>query len=286
MAAHQAPPSLGFSRQEYWSGLPFPSPMNESEKWKWSHSVMSDSQRPHGLQPTRLLHPWDFPGKSTGVDCHHLLWMAIESEGFQERGHHTHVHRHTHTCIDTHTHVHRHTHTHTHTHRKWPTSVWGRSWHYSCPSGFFFVSLPLLCPSGKDSWSLGLLVWTIERPPDSSGDKVTSESEVAQSYLILIPWTVAYQASLSMEFSKQEYWSGLPFPSPGDLPEPGAEPRSPTLQADRCFTVWATREASRSPKTVTLKLVTPQDPFPLLKIIADLKESLCVVSIEIYHVRN
>ena len=39
--AHQAPPSLGFSRQEHWSGLPFPSPMHESEKWKWSHSVMS-----------------------------------------------------------------------------------------------------------------------------------------------------------------------------------------------------------------------------------------------------
>ena len=42
-AAHQAPPSLGFSRQEYWSGLPFPSLMHESEKWKWSHSVVSDS---------------------------------------------------------------------------------------------------------------------------------------------------------------------------------------------------------------------------------------------------
>ena len=54
MAAHQAPPSLGFSRQEHWSGLPFPSPTHESEKWKWSRSVMSDSERPHGLQPTRL----------------------------------------------------------------------------------------------------------------------------------------------------------------------------------------------------------------------------------------
>ena len=42
-AAHQAPPSLRFSRQGHWSGLPFPSPMHESEKWKWSHSVMSDS---------------------------------------------------------------------------------------------------------------------------------------------------------------------------------------------------------------------------------------------------
>ena len=42
-AAHQAPPSLGFSRQAHWSGLPFPSPMHESEKWKWSRSAMSDS---------------------------------------------------------------------------------------------------------------------------------------------------------------------------------------------------------------------------------------------------
>ena len=46
-------------------------------------------------------------------------------------------------------------------------------------------------------------------------------------------WTyVAYQASLSMGFSRQEYWSGLPFPSPGDLPNPGIEPVSPTSEAD------------------------------------------------------
>ena len=70
MEAHQAPLSLGFSRQEHWSGLPFPSPMHESEKWKGSCSVVSDPQRPHGLQPSRLLHPWDFPGKSIGVGCH------------------------------------------------------------------------------------------------------------------------------------------------------------------------------------------------------------------------
>ena len=62
-----ATPSLGFSRQEHWSGLPFPSPVHESEKWKWSHPVVSDSLRPHGLKPTRLLRPWDFPGKRTGV---------------------------------------------------------------------------------------------------------------------------------------------------------------------------------------------------------------------------
>ena len=50
--------------------------------------------------------------------------------------------------------------------------------------------------------------------------------------LFATPWTIAYQASLSMGFSRQEYRSGLPFPSPGDLPNPGIEPRSPTLQAD------------------------------------------------------
>ena len=47
-----------------------------------------------------------------------------------------------------------------------------------------------------------------------------------------IPWTAAYQVPPSMGFSRQEYWSGLPFPSPGDLPDPGIEPGSPTLQAD------------------------------------------------------
>ena len=65
MAAHQAPPSLGFSRQEHWSGLPFPSPMHESEKWKRSRSVVSDSSDPmdcslpgssiHGIFRARVL---------------------------------------------------------------------------------------------------------------------------------------------------------------------------------------------------------------------------------------
>ena len=50
------------------------------------------------------------------------------------------------------------------------------------------------------------------------------------------PWTVAHQAPLSMGFSRQEYWSGFPFPSPGDLPNPGIKPSSPTLQADSLLT--------------------------------------------------
>ena len=52
--------------------------MHESEKWKWSRSVMSDSSWLHGLQPTRLLRPWDFPGKSARVGCHHLLRCISE----------------------------------------------------------------------------------------------------------------------------------------------------------------------------------------------------------------
>ena len=50
--------------------------------------------------------------------------------------------------------------------------------------------------------------------------------------LFATPWTVAYQAPLSMGFSRQEYWSGVPLPSPGDLPHPGIETGSLTLQAD------------------------------------------------------
>ena len=59
--------------------------------------------------------------------------------------------------------------------------------------------------------------------------KVKSLSRVR---LFATPWTVAYQAPQSMGFSRQEYWSGLPFPSPGDLLDPGIESWSPTLQAD------------------------------------------------------
>ena len=50
--------------------------------------------------------------------------------------------------------------------------------------------------------------------------------------LFATPWTEAYQAPPSLRFSRQEYWSELPLPSPGDLPDPGIEPRSPELQAD------------------------------------------------------
>ena len=55
------------------------------------------------------------------------------------------------------------------------------------------------------------------------------EKPLSRVRLFATPWTVAYQALPSMGFSRQEYWSGLPFPSPGDLPNPGIEPGSPAL---------------------------------------------------------
>ena len=77
--------------------------------------------------------------------------------------------------------------------------------------------------------------------------KVKSLSHVR---LFVTQWTVAYQAPLSKGFSRQEYWSGLPFPSLGDLPDPGIEPRSPTLQADAITSeppgkIIDTRDASK-----------------------------------------
>ena len=63
--------------------------------------------------------------------------------------------------------------------------------------------------------------------------RILSEvKSLSRVQLFATPWTVAYKAPPSMGFSRQEYWSGLPFPSPGDLPDPGIEPRSPALQKD------------------------------------------------------
>ena len=62
--------------------------------------------------------------------------------------------------------------------------------------------------------------------------------------LIMTPRTVAHQAPLSMEFSGQEYWSGFPFPPPGDLPKPGFKPMSPTSHALQFFTTEPPEEPS------------------------------------------
>ena len=125
--AHQAPLSMGFSTQEYWSGLPFPSP--------------GDLPNP-GIKP--------------------------------------------------------------------PTPAF--------TNGFFTTE-----PPGKP-WIMVII--NNYHLNYSNKVKVKSLSHVQ---LFVTPWTVAYQAPLSMGFSTQEYWSGVPLPSPVDLPDPGIEPGSPTL---------------------------------------------------------
>ena len=88
------------------------------------------------------------------------------------------------------------------------------------------------------------LGWLTNLKEAKSFFEVKSRSHVQ---LFVTPWTVAYQAPPSMEFSRQEYWSGVPFPSPGDIPKPGIETGSAALRteaiAGRHFTVWAVREA-------------------------------------------
>ena len=83
--------------------------------------------------------------------------------------------------------------------------------------------------------------WALHSSPDKSPNTICvygwrgewkRVKSLSRVWLFVTPWTAAYQALRSMGFSRQEYWSGLPFPSPGDLPNPGIEPRSPALQTD------------------------------------------------------
>ena len=74
---------------------------------------------------------------------------------------------------------------------------------------------------------------TLEKDPYVTIPKVKVKvKSLSCVRLFVTPWTVAHQAPLSMGFSRQEYWSGLPFPSPGHLPDPGIEPGSPALESD------------------------------------------------------
>ena len=143
--------------------------MHESEKWKWSRSVVSDSLRPHGLQPTRLLCPWDFPGKSTGVGCHcHLhecvcYAMLCYAKSLQ-------------SCLTL------------------CDPIDGSLPGSPVPGILQARTLRWVAISFSNAWK-----WKV---------KVKSLSRV---WLFATPWTAAYQAPLSMGFSRQEYWSGVPL---------------------------------------------------------------------------
>ena len=162
--------------------------MHESEKWKGSCSVVSDPQRPNGLQPSRLLRPWDFPGRSTGVGCHCLLrrsssiYSSFNLNSVQPKTNDSIV-----------------------INPKMSLTIVIYKVN-SLISHSFWISFVLRCVL------CAVLLGCVR--------------------LFVTPWTVACQSPLSMGFSRQEYWNGLPCPPPEDLPNTGMEPRSPTLQVD------------------------------------------------------
>ena len=94
-------------------------------------------------------------------------------------------------------------------------------------------------PQTPKAPSVSLKTWLLSADHQNGKVKVKVKS-LSRVRLFATLWTVAYQASLSMGFSRQEYWIGLPFPSPGDLPDPGIEPGSPALEANALTS--ATRE--------------------------------------------
>ena len=116
------------------------------------------------------------------------------------------------------------------------------NWYFLClfPHDDFWCCLSLLITVPHDYSFFPSLFWPYcvcnKTSQLTFWDKLVYEwvSEWSRSVVSdsATPWTVAHQDPPSMGFSRQEYWSGLPFPSPGDLPNPGIEPRSPALQAD------------------------------------------------------
>ena len=168
--AYQAPPSMGFSRQEYWSGLPFPSP--------------GDLPDP-GIEPGS-------PELRIAGRCFNL-WATREAN----------------------------------------INPISNCKSHAFPSQF---SIIVICTDAHESCNQTTCINTLAtcNPWRSLCDSVFLVAKVkakllSRVRLFVTPWTVAYQAPLSMGFSRQEYWGGLLFPSPEDLPNPGIEPRSPAL---------------------------------------------------------
>ena len=102
-------------------------------------------------------------------------------------------------------------------------------WFGSATDQSTYYCLPTKSPFDPQNTPVCSLTLNLRNRKHSSGGEVKSLSGVQ---LFVTPWTIVYRAPPSLGFSRQEYWSGLPFPSPGDLPNPGIEPRSPELQAD------------------------------------------------------
>ena len=149
---------------------------------------MSYSSQPHGLQPTRLLHPWDFPGKSTGVGQDLLKQSKMRPAVSSVTAYAKHLEI-------------------------------NLQYHYLkgiCRSLTF-----LLCfrPSKGAPYVESLCLWERKKAKLPSCVR-----------LFATPWTVAHQAPLSMGFSRQEHWSGLPFPSPTQESKSEVVQSCPTLR--------------------------------------------------------
>ena len=130
---------------------------------------MSDSVRPHRRQPTRLRHPWDSPGKNTGVDCHFLLQcMKVKSE---------------------------------------------RDVSQSCPTLSDPMDYSLPGSSVHGIFQARVLEW------GAIVHSLLLLSHFSHVWLFATPWTAAYQPPPPMGFSRQEYWSGVPLPSPNPWAE-------------------------------------------------------------------
>ena len=128
------------------------------------------------------------------------------------------------------------------------------------PRQEYWSRLP--CPPARDLPNPGIKPLSLTSPALAGRFFTTGATWEAQSmytmrkwsevkslsfvWLFATPWTAAYQAP-SMGFSRQEYWSGLPFPSPGDLPDPGIKPRSPALQAD-ALKYWINHKGKNNPQ--------------------------------------
>ena len=173
---------------------------------------MSNSVQPHRQQPTRLLHPGDSPGKNTGLGCHFLLQcMKVKSES--EVAQSCPTLSNPMDCNPPGSSI----------HRIFQARV--LEWGAIAFSGFHTNLFQISFPSVPVSITLCFLSYWAKRHRMASPVKLLSRVQ-----LFAIPWTIAYQAPPSMEFSRQEYWSRLPFPSPGDLPHPEIKPRSPVCR--------------------------------------------------------
>ena len=173
--------AIGFPRQEYWSGLPFPPPGGLPNP---------------GIKPTYLVI--SFIGRPIFYDYRHLGSLQHITGA-----------------------------------NKYSSSEWKNIW-LPCSNNFYDFSKTSEYSTNSFTWPTRIgpqtqfpilfLLFPLHAP-----FVVIVVQSLSRVQLFATPWTIACQAALSMGFPRQEYWSELPFPSPGDLPDPNMEPESPAL---------------------------------------------------------